>query len=451
MAAAFSKALGQTVRYNEVPPEVYRSFGFPGADDLGNMFQFNRDFADMFCAARNLDVLARRSTRGSRPSARGSAKTRDASRSSSGTLWREDARPCSDPSLPPPSSPGRRHPPSSSWVIQTSPTTERLRGVSAASDTVAWASGNKGTVVRTVDGGATWSRVTVPAAEALDFRDIEAFGADIAYVLAIGPGDKSRIYKTEDGGKALGAAVHEPRFSRVLRRHRLLGREDRDRRRRPGGWPVHASSAPSTAAARGRRCRPANIPEALPGDGAFAASGTCLVVQGSRHAWFGSGGAARARVYRSADQGLTWAVADTPIMAGNASSGVFSLAFSDAEHGIAVGGDYRLERESGDNLALTSDGGRTWAFAGSGEIAELPVRCRVRARLEGQAAHRRGPRRHGHLGRRRRHVGASRRRWVPRAEHRARRRRRVGGRGAGTDWNHPPVRCPDGRKGGEVR
>jgi len=56
MAAGFSKALGQPVRYNEVAPEVYRSFGFPGADDLGNMFQFNRDFSGDFCAARNLDV-----------------------------------------------------------------------------------------------------------------------------------------------------------------------------------------------------------------------------------------------------------------------------------------------------------------------------------------------------------------------------------------------------------
>ena len=109
----------------------------------------------------------------------------------------------------------------------------------------------------------------------------------------------------------------------------------------------------------------ANIPPALPGDGAFAASGTCLVVQGSRNAWFGSGGAARARVFRSTDQGLTWSVADTPIMAGTASAGIFSLAFSDADHGIAVGGDYRQEREPGDNLAVTADGGKTWAFAGT--------------------------------------------------------------------------------------
>jgi uncharacterized protein YbjT (DUF2867 family) len=56
MAAAFTKALGQPVRYNEVSPEVYRSFPFPGADDLGNMFQFNRDFSEPFCKARDLSV-----------------------------------------------------------------------------------------------------------------------------------------------------------------------------------------------------------------------------------------------------------------------------------------------------------------------------------------------------------------------------------------------------------
>jgi uncharacterized protein YbjT (DUF2867 family) len=56
MAAAFTKALGQPVRYNEVSPEVYRTFPFPGADDLGNMFQFNRDFSESFCKARDVSV-----------------------------------------------------------------------------------------------------------------------------------------------------------------------------------------------------------------------------------------------------------------------------------------------------------------------------------------------------------------------------------------------------------
>jgi uncharacterized protein YbjT (DUF2867 family) len=56
MAAELSKALGQEVRYNAVTPEAYRGFGFPGAEDLGNMFQFKRDFEDYYCGVRDLDV-----------------------------------------------------------------------------------------------------------------------------------------------------------------------------------------------------------------------------------------------------------------------------------------------------------------------------------------------------------------------------------------------------------
>src|SRR5512137_1570489 len=256
---------------------------------------------------------------------------------------------------------------SSSWVVQTSPTSERLRGVSAASDTVAWASGNNGTVVRTTDGGATWTHVVVPGAESLDFRDIEAFGADTAYMLAIGPGDKSRIYKTTDGGKTWALQFTNPdarAFYDALafwdEQHGIAVGDPVD-----GRFTILRTADGGTT---WTRVPAASMPEALPGDGAFAASGTCLTVHGSRHAWFGTGGAARARVFRSADQGLTWAVADTPIMAGNASSGVFSLAFSDPEHGIAVCGDYRVERETGDNLAITNDGGLTWAFAGAARL-----------------------------------------------------------------------------------
>ena len=55
MASALSSALGREVKYSAVPFDVYRSFDFPGADDLGNMFQFKHDFEDMFCGARDLD------------------------------------------------------------------------------------------------------------------------------------------------------------------------------------------------------------------------------------------------------------------------------------------------------------------------------------------------------------------------------------------------------------
>ena len=90
--------------------------------------------------------------------------------------------------------------PAPSWTPQTSGVTSRLRGVSAVSTSVAWASGSAGTVIRTEDGGKTWRTLTVPDAEKLDFRDIDALDAQTAYVLSIGPGDASRIYKTTDAG-----------------------------------------------------------------------------------------------------------------------------------------------------------------------------------------------------------------------------------------------------------
>ena len=77
----------------------------------------------------------------------------------------------------------------------------RLRGVSAVDARVAWASGDKGTFVRTTDGGRTWKAGTVSGAEELDFRDVDAFSASTAYLLSIGEGEKSRIYKTVDGGE----------------------------------------------------------------------------------------------------------------------------------------------------------------------------------------------------------------------------------------------------------
>ena len=250
------------------------------------------------------------------------------------------------------------------WTPQVSGTTERFRAVSAVSGTVAWASGNKGTVVRTVDGGATWAMVPPPDTAGLDFRDIEAFDATTAYVLSIGNGDKSRIYKTTDGGKTwvLQFTSADPKsfYDAIAFWDAKTGLAFGD--------PVDGHFTVIRTADGGRTWTPvppANLPPALDNEGAFAASGTCLVVAGTTHAWFGTGGAARARVFRSADRGLTWSAADTPIMAGNASSGVFSLAFADAGHGVAAGGDYRRERDSGDNLVSTSDGGKTWTFIGT--------------------------------------------------------------------------------------
>jgi photosystem II stability/assembly factor-like uncharacterized protein len=88
-----------------------------------------------------------------------------------------------------------------------------------------------------------------------------------------------------------------------------------------------------------------------------------LVTLGSHDAWFATGGGATARVFRSQDGGRTWHVVDTPVRAGNQAAGIFSLAFADARHGIAVGGNYSAPDTTQTSVAYTEDGGVTWTAA----------------------------------------------------------------------------------------
>ena len=104
-----------------------------------------------------------------------------------------------------------------------------------------------------------------------------------------------------------------------------------------------------------------NLPPAQGNEGAFAASGTNIALFGKSYAWIGTGAAAKSRVLRTTDGGRTWRVADTPLASGP-SSGIFSIAFRDAKHGVIAGGDYKKESEAVDNLAVTSDGGVTWTL-----------------------------------------------------------------------------------------
>jgi len=243
------------------------------------------------------------------------------------------------------------------WSLQTSGVNARLRGVSAVNDRVAWASGSESTVLRTADGGATWQRLKVTG-DVLDFRDIDAIDARTAYVLTIGNGPASRIYKTNDAGATwtLQFRNEDPKaFFDAMSfwdadRGVVIG-DSRD-----GQFCI------MTTENGGRLWKrvPANeLLTALENEGAFAASGTNIAVFGKSHAWIGTGAAKKARVLRTTDRGRTWAIADTPLLAG-ASAGIFSIAFRDARHGVVVGGDYTSEKNAVDNLAVTSDGGVTW-------------------------------------------------------------------------------------------
>ncbi len=247
------------------------------------------------------------------------------------------------------------------YTLPTSNTTENLRGISTPTNSVAWASGTHGTYLLTTDGGKTWRAAQVPDGESLDFRDVAAFDDHKAYLLAAGPGDQSRIYRTTDGGKnwtlqftnvdpkgffdcmALwdfnnGIAIGDP----VNGKFQLIETDDAGK-----SWkPIPSGS----------------LPPAIDGEGAFAASGTCIAVNASGHAWFATGGKV-ARVFRSSDFGKTWNVSDTPIIHGSDSTGIFSIVFRDLLHGVVAGGDYKQPEKDGPNLAYTEDGGISWKLS----------------------------------------------------------------------------------------
>ena len=243
------------------------------------------------------------------------------------------------------------------WTTQTSGVTARLRGVSAVSERVAWASGSGSTVLRTADGGETWQKLTVTD-ETLDFRDVDAIDAQTAYILSIGNGPASRIYKTTDAGKTWKLQFKnddEKAFLDAMSfwdaNHGIAFGDSVDKQL----YILTTTDGGNTWT----RVPPENLPPAQENEGAFAASGTNIALFGKSHAWIGTGAAAKSRVLRTSDRGRTWQVADTPLASGQ-SSGIFSIAFRDAKHGVVAGGDYRKESEAIDNLAVTSDGGATW-------------------------------------------------------------------------------------------
>lgn len=258
------------------------------------------------------------------------------------------------------------------WEALPSGTSADLRGLCVVSPRIVWVSGTLGTYARTSDGGKSWMPATVPGALKLDFRDVEAFGETTAYLLSAGTGELSRIYKTTDGGKSWqlqfqardpeaffdglafwdekhGIALGDP----VKGHFQLLVTEDGGANWKPGATGM--------------------LPPALPGEGAFAASGTSIVTHGEKEVWFVTGGARTARLFHSRDRGHSWEVGDLPIVAGTDSAGAFSLAFRDRQHAMIVGGDYKKPEANRATAALTTDGARTWKVIDN----QLPYRSAV--------------------------------------------------------------------------
>jgi photosystem II stability/assembly factor-like uncharacterized protein len=250
------------------------------------------------------------------------------------------------------------------WQKQTVDTKASLRGLSVVDEKIIWASGTGGTFLKTTDGGKNWTSGKVAGAEKLDFRDVEAFGANTAYLLSIGEGESSRIYKTIDGGatwklqfkntnpkaffdafafwdEAHGIAMSDPVDGKYVLLETLDGEN----------WKILGNGL--IADYKGMKAM------AKEGEAAFAASGTCILTQGKNNVFLVSGGN-DARVFRSNNRGASWSVANTSFVKGTAGSGIFSIQMIDKKRGVIVGGNYEKPDEITNNLAFTLDGGKTW-------------------------------------------------------------------------------------------
>ena len=203
--------------------------------------------------------------------------------------------------------------------------------------------------------------------------------------MSAGPGDKSRIYKTSDAGEhwTLQFTNPDPKgfFDAIAfwdAQHGIVVGDQLDGRAEvlttdDGGASWQRRSPPPGAAQRGLVRRQQHLPHP-----AWASA-----TRGSA-----PGGPGAARVFHSTDRGRTWTVATTPMRNDGAAAGIFSLAFADARHGIAVGGDYSKDKEDRQNIALTSDGGVTWTAPPGAGPTGLPFRRRLAARPQALDRHR---------------------------------------------------------------
>lgn len=246
-----------------------------------------------------------------------------------------------------------------SWELLKAETTASFRGLSVVDDRVVWASGTRGTVIHTSDGGDTWMVDSIDGAATMDLRAIHARNAQVAHVAATA----GRIWRTTDGGRTWSLRYQSADTSMFLDALAFFD----DRHGLALGDPIRGRFVILVTRDGGdtwTESPEASRPEAADGEAAFAASGTSLVLRNARFGWLGTGGTV-ARVFRTVDAGASWSGAPAGIPPRTGSGGVFSVAFADTIHGVVVGGDYERPDSSAGTAAFTADGGATWTPSAS--------------------------------------------------------------------------------------
>ncbi len=240
----------------------------------------------------------------------------------------------------------------SGWEIKKTPVEASLRGISAVTPEIAWASGSEGTWLRTIDGGETWKNGIIAGLDTVDFRSIHAFDALTA--IAVSAGQPAVIYKTTDGGETwdLKHTESEKAF--------LDGISFADDKRGyVFGDPVDGKWMILQTMNQGESWYPlSNLPDAVEGEAGFAASGSSLLAKGN-NLWLGSGGK-EANLYRSNDEGETWEKFSSPLIQGEASQGIFSITQIGEGEVLAIGGDYARPDSVSGNSGLFLSERKVW-------------------------------------------------------------------------------------------
>jgi photosystem II stability/assembly factor-like uncharacterized protein len=249
-------------------------------------------------------------------------------------------------------------------MVQQTHTRSEFRGADAVSEQVVWLSGSGGTVALTTDAGGTWRVDTVPGAANMFFIGVHGVDAATAYIAGTNfDGGEARIYKTTDGG-----VTWSKQWGLVDPAVFLDGIAFWDEQRGVAyGDPLDGSFLLLRTMNGGdtwERVPAGSLPPPMAREASFAASGTDITVGAEGLAWIGTGGGANARVLRTTDYGATWRASAAPLP-GDSTSGLFGVAFRDANRGVAVGGNYALPRDEAANVVQTTDGGRSWTLLGT--------------------------------------------------------------------------------------
>lgn len=233
-----------------------------------------------------------------------------------------------------------------------------LQAVSPVTEDVVWASGRGATWVRTTDGGGSWQSGSVPGPDTLQLRDIHALDARTAWVLTSGTGELSRIYRTDDGGGTWSLQWVNPEPSGFWD---CIDFWDRSRGLAYGDAVDGELRILVTGdgGATWERVSGDGLPDALPDEGGFAASGLCVDAGSDGRAWIAAGNTGTARVFRTEDGGHSWRPAPAPVETGTM-AGLTAVSMADDRRGYAFGGDIGRTDEFTRNVVETRDGGATW-------------------------------------------------------------------------------------------